>query len=103
MGRRMNKGKCLIVILIISLSSFNQVAAKEVQQVESEGKIGFTGVYEPVGLPNPAPPTNEREQIESTLPQTNTIKSSWITQLGFVLIGMNFVIWKRRQKKTRRK
>lgn len=102
----MNKGKCLVIILIISiisLSSFNKVAAKEVQQVESEVKIGFTGVYEPAGLPNPAPPKIEREQIESTLPQTNTIKSSWITQLGFVFIGMNFVIWKRRQKKTRRK
>ncbi len=45
-----------MVAIAIFIFPFTMVSATEVQQVETTGTIGFTGVYEPIGTPDPTPP-----------------------------------------------
>ncbi|MDF2536392.1 MAG: hypothetical protein K0R18_2554, partial [Bacillales bacterium] len=66
-----------IATLMIATFSSNIAVAQEVQQVETNGTIGFTGVYEPIGTPDPAPPETivrppitEVAKPDGTLPQT---------------------------------
>ena len=68
---------------ILSVLSLPLVNAAEVQQVETNGTIGFTGVYEPIGTPDPAPP--------------ETIGHSWHAWLGVFLISFVFLLWKQKR------
>ncbi|MFP8918575.1 LPXTG cell wall anchor domain-containing protein [Enterococcus innesii] len=96
----------LIATLMIAVFSSNIAFAQEVQQVETNGTIGFTGVYEPIGTPDPTPPESivrppitEVAKPGGTLPQTNEIVHSWLIWLGGLLISFAFLLWKRRRKK----
>ena len=94
-----------IATLIIAAFSSNIAVAQEVQQVETNGTIGFTGVYEPIGTPDPTPsesivrpPITEVAKPGGTLPQTNESVNSWLIWLGGLLISFVFLLWKRNRK-----
>lgn len=89
---------------ILSVLSLPLVNAAEVQQVETNGTIGFTGVYEPIGTPDPAPPETivrppitEVAKPDGRLPQTNEIGHSWHAWLGVFLISFFFLLWKQKR------
>jgi LPXTG-motif cell wall-anchored protein len=94
----------IIFMGILSVLSLPLVNAAEVQQVETNGTIGFTGVYEPIGTPDPAPPETivrppitEVAKPDGTLPQTNEIGHSWHAWLGVFLISFVFLLWKQKR------
>ena len=95
----------LIVPLISVVFSSSVAIAQDVRQVETNGTIGFTGVYEPIGTPDPAPPETivrppitEVAKPEGSLPQTNTVTNHWLIYLGITLLSFVFFIWKRNKK-----
>ncbi|MEC5340893.1 LPXTG cell wall anchor domain-containing protein [Enterococcus casseliflavus] len=94
-----------IATLMIATFSSNIAVAQEVQQVETNGTIGFTGVYEPIGTPDPTPPESivrppitEVAKPGGTLPQTNDNGSSRLLWLGILIISFVFLLWKRKNK-----
>lgn len=98
----------IIAILIIAAFSSNIAVAQEVQQVETNGTISFTGVYEPIGTPDPTPPESivrppitEVAKPGGTLPQTNETVNSWLIWLGFLLISVVFLLRKRKNKQIK--
>lgn len=80
----------------------------QVQGIETEGSIHFTGSYQPIGTPEP-PETIVDSPIENiakpggSLPQTNDQVHSWLFWLGVGLLLLFFIIWKRKNKKTRKR
>ena len=81
------------------------VTAVEVPQVETNGTIGFTGVYEPIGTPDPTPPESivkppitEVAKPGGTLPKTNEAVASWLKWLGVLLLSFAFHLWKQKNK-----
>ncbi len=81
------------------------VDAKEVQQVETSGAIGFTGIYEPIGTPDPQPPGSivrppiaDVAKPSGTLPKTNEREHPRLIRLGVLLIGISFLLWERKNK-----
>ncbi|WP_269924551.1 LPXTG cell wall anchor domain-containing protein [Enterococcus innesii] len=93
------------IALLMMVCSVSVASALEVQQVETKGSIGFTGVYEPIGSPDPTPP----ESIETppitdiakpggSLPQTNDRSSSWLMWLGILILSIVFFQWKKTKK-----
>ncbi|OTO77358.1 hypothetical protein A5865_001234 [Enterococcus sp. 12E11_DIV0728] len=94
-----------VATLLIAVFSSNIAVAKEVQQVETNGTVGFTGVYEPIGTPDPTPPESivrppitEVANPDGTLPQTNDNGSSMLLWLGMLIISFVFLLWKRKKK-----
>lgn len=71
------------------------VNAQEVQSVETESSVLFTGVYEPIGQPDPAPPAGPTENISppnevakpgGILPKTNETRTYGVILLGLLLV-----------------
>lgn len=94
--------RILCVLMVLQFPT--KVNATAVQSVESEGSIGFTGVYEPIGTPDPKPPEHivkppatETTKPGGSLPQTNSETHSWLMWLGVLLVG--FVFYKSRRNK----
>ena len=58
------------------------VNAQEVQSVETESSVLFTGVYEPIGQPEPAPPAKPG----GILPKTNETRTYGVIFLGLLLV-----------------
>ena len=95
----------LIAALLITVFSSNKAVAQEVQQVETNGTIGFTGVYKPIGTPDPTPPESivrppitEVAKPGGLLPQTNETTSNWALWLGIAILSFVFLLWKRKNK-----
>lgn len=88
------------VLLVLQFPTL--VNGSQVQSVDTEGSIGFTGVYEPIGTPDPKPPEYivkppAPNKPGGSLPQTNIETHSWLIWLGLLLVGV--VFYKRRQNK----
>jgi LPXTG-motif cell wall-anchored protein len=104
----MNKTQGFILVVLLgffTLYALQSVQATELHQVETEGSIGFTGTYVPIGTPDPAPPESiekppvtELAKPEGSLPQTNTVTNHWLIYLGITLLSFVFFIWKRNKK-----
>ncbi|WP_301359584.1 LPXTG cell wall anchor domain-containing protein [Enterococcus spodopteracolus] len=97
--------KWFIAALLIVTFSSSSAVAQEAQQVETNGTIGFTGVYEPIGTPDPTPPESivrppitEVAKPGGTLPKTNDNGSSRLLWLGILIISFVFLLWKRKNK-----
>lgn len=107
--------------LMILFISSGMAVAQEIQQVETNGTIGFTGVYEPTGKPDPEPtgkpdpaptgkpdpappesieepPITELAKPGGKLPQTNDISHSYLVWLGIFSIIFVILLWKRKNK-----
>ena len=96
-----------IATSMIAVFSSSIAVAQEVQQVETAGTIGFTGVYETIGTPDPTPPesierppTTEVAKPVGTLPQTNDNGSSRLLWVGLLIISIVSLLWK--QKTTQK-
>lgn len=106
----MRKNNCLFfcfLMTLFSLFSATVVYGTEAQNVETQGSIGFTGVYEPIGTPDPEPPESiERPPIKDiakpggSLPQTNTTSSKWLVWLGISIISIVSLSWKRKKQRN---
>lgn len=106
--QKTNKRWFVLTILLV-LFPFTLVNATEVQQVETTGSIGFTGVYEPIGTPDPTPPgSGELPPITDvakpggSLPQTNDLSASWLSWVGVFLLSLVFLIWKREKNQQKK-
>ncbi|TPR55088.1 LPXTG cell wall anchor domain-containing protein [Enterococcus sp. OL5] len=93
----------LFVGIFIQIGLPEQSQATQVQTVETEGSIGFTGIYVPIGTPDPKPPeVIEQPPIQDiakpggSLPQTNVETHSWLLWLGVFIISFVFLLWKRK-------
>lgn len=94
-----------LITLMIILFSSNLANAQEAQQVKTKGTIGFTGVYEPIGKPDPTPPESiarpaitEVDKPGGTLPQTNYLRHYLLIWLGVCLINAVFVFMEKIEK-----
>ena len=96
------------LILVFSLCFSMTAHSSQKQFLETEGNVGFTGTYTPIGSPDPTPHENEDKppttgiaKPEGTLPQTNDIDSSWLPYVGIFIISFVFFFWKKSsQQKT---
>lgn len=104
-GGKMRKTIALMISLmslIIAIQFPLQVYGTQVQSVESEGSIGFTGTYEPIGPPDP-PPSTSPQKPGDTLPKTNMIGSSLGLWIGSFLVGgVLLVLGYKRRKATQK-
>ncbi|WP_429974977.1 LPXTG cell wall anchor domain-containing protein [Enterococcus sp. DIV0840c] len=94
----------LCLVLFPALVATN-VHGAEVHGVETQGNIGFTGSYQPIGTPDPAPPESvvrppitEIAKPGGSLPQTNTIEQSWLVWLGGLVLLIIGILWKRKRE-----
>jgi len=105
-----------IGILLIQIYAPLIVYGTEVRSVETEGTIGFTGVYETPGTPEPAPevevkssfpkeiaqPSLEvRKSEHKRLPQTNENHMNILKMLGLLItvVTLSFWFWKKQKEK----
>ncbi|MFS1020629.1 LPXTG cell wall anchor domain-containing protein [Enterococcus casseliflavus] len=93
----------LAILLCFSTSLVTQ--AKEVQEVETDGSVQFTGIYEPIGTPEPTPPKgddtppiNGGNKPGGSLPKTNMIQESYLYWFGIGLFFFVILFWKRRKQ-----
>lgn len=103
------KSILLLVILLFQILTTINVTAEEVKNIETTGSISFTGVYEPIGTPDPIPsesidrtPITEVAKPGGTLPQTNDYGSSWLLWAGILIISFVFLLWKRKNKQIQK-
>ncbi|WP_153830662.1 LPXTG cell wall anchor domain-containing protein [Enterococcus mundtii] len=106
-----------MIIFSLYLNLAIQVNAAIISSVETEGTVGFTGVYETPGTPVPAPegtiksdfpkeighPSSEVSRATSrSLPKTNEEqRSMWtISGLLLVIITVGFWFWLHKKKNT---
>ncbi|MBK0039233.1 MULTISPECIES: LPXTG cell wall anchor domain-containing protein [unclassified Enterococcus] len=108
--------RCILNIGILLLQVYTPlvVYGTEVCSVKTDGTIGFTGVYETPGLPEPAPegevrpdfpheiaqhPSEVRHITSKNLPKTNEKKMNiWII-FGTLIVIATLVFWKYKKKK----
>jgi LPXTG-motif cell wall-anchored protein len=105
MQKRMWLVLSVFLIALFPYYSLNEVDATEVSQVETKGNIGFSGVYEPIGNPDPPPPENikkppitEIAKPGGSLPQTNEGSNVLFTWAGVSLLVFVFILWKRKKQ-----
>ncbi|WP_301359572.1 LPXTG cell wall anchor domain-containing protein [Enterococcus spodopteracolus] len=115
---RKNRYILSIGMLLINVYAPLVVHGTEIHSLETEGTIGFTGVYETPGTSEPAPegaikPDLPKEIAQHTsrvshsiarrLPKTNeSQKRIWLTS-GFFLVStiLGFWFWRHKQKKNK--
>ena len=85
---------------MVATHTGSMVVAEEIQHVETNGTIGFTGVYEPMGKPDPTPPITEVTKPSGRLPQTDEIGHSLYIWLGIFFISLSYQMWKNKQKQN---
>ncbi|MEC5317157.1 LPXTG cell wall anchor domain-containing protein [Enterococcus casseliflavus] len=107
---RKKKRNWLFILIFLVFSSFTIGEATEVRQVETIGEIGFTGVYEPIGTPDPTPPESivrppitDVAKPEGLFPQTNDTGSSWFFWAGIFIISIVFLLWKQKRNQQKNK
>lgn len=95
---RKKRKKWVVVAIILVFFPLSRATASEVHQVETSGTIGFTGVYQPIGTPEP-PPITEITKPDGSLPQTNDVRQLRIFWLGILMVSFVFLLWKRKKQK----
>lgn len=99
------------VVLILSLWFVvpNEVRSTQVQQVETNGSIGFMKGDDPIGEPDPTPeeikdpPKDDQTKPGGRLPQTNTQANHWFVWLGLSIFFFVFLSWKQKKKQDKPK
>lgn len=91
---------CLIIGLLC-ITPFQSRQASTLS-IETNGSIGFTGVYEPIGTPEePSPPAGVARPPGQSLPQTNTGQNQILLLIGLAVLLFTAVLW--RQKTNTKK
>ena len=112
MRKRIKLGFLLpLVALFLCILSPIDAQGKEVQEVETEGSVQFTGIYEPIGKPEPTPPdgiekppsgdTNRPD--DGSLPKTNMMNDSHLYWAGVGTLFFLIILWKRKNQKENQK
>jgi len=87
-----------MLAVLLALQFPLSVYGTQVQSVESEGSVGFTGVYKPIGPPDP-PPSTSPQKPGGSLPQTNMTEGAFAGWVGrFLVIGVLLIIEGKRRK-----
>lgn len=90
------------LVVLLALQFPLSVDGTQVQSVESEGSVGFTGVYKPIGPPDP-PPSTSPQKSGGSLPQTNMTGGSFAIWVGsFLVAGVLVVVESKRRKATQK-
>lgn len=90
-----------ILVVLFALQLPWPVYGAQVQSVESEGSVGFTGAYKPIGPPDP-PPSASPQRPGGSLPQTNMTERSFGVWGGSLLvIGVLLVVGNKRKKQQK--
>lgn len=83
------------------------VQGKEVQEVETDGSVQFTGIYVPIGKPEPTPPEGVEKppsggvnRPDGSLPKTNMIGEMHLYWLGTGILFFVILLWRRRKKEN---
>ncbi|MEB8401536.1 LPXTG cell wall anchor domain-containing protein [Enterococcus casseliflavus] len=91
----------LLAMLLFQFLATTNVTAVEIKSTETNGSIEFSGVYEPIGKPDPTPPESmvippiiEVAKPDGMLPQTNDLTHSFLTWFGVIIIA---ICWKRKK------
>ncbi|MGG5305311.1 hypothetical protein IGK16_002982 [Enterococcus pernyi] len=113
---RKNRYILSIGMLLIQVYAPLVVHGTEIRSVETEGTIGFTGVYEIPGTPDPAPegaikpdlpkeiaqhPSRGNHSISRRLPKTNESQKRIWSTFGLLLVITILGFWFRRHKKKK--
>ncbi|MCW6016629.1 LPXTG cell wall anchor domain-containing protein [Serratia marcescens] len=113
---RKNRYILSIGMLLIQVYAPLVVHGTEIRSVETEGTIGFTGVYEIPGTPDPAPegaikpylpkeiaqhPSRGNHSISRRLPKTNESQKRIWSTFGILLVITILGFWFRRHKKKK--
>lgn len=75
---------CILAVLF-TLQIPLSVYGTQVQSVDSEGSVGFTGTYNPIGPPDP-PPSTSPQRPGGSFPKTNTTEGSLGVWGGSLLV-----------------
>ena len=104
-GGKMHKtvGRLIGMLAVLLTLQFPlSVYGTQVQSVESEGSVGFTGAYKPIGPPDP-PPSTSPQKPGGSLPQTNMTEGSFAGWGGSFLVGgVLVVVGDKRRKATQK-
>lgn len=99
------KAKKITLAILVLLFLPVTVSEATVHSVETQGSIGFTGVYEPIGKPDPIPPEGikppeiiESAKPEGLFPKTNAVPMTWLVWLGIGILCYVFILWNHRRK-----
>lgn len=89
-----------ILAVLFALQFPLSVYGTQVQSVESEGSVGFTGAYKPIGPPDPPPsPSTSPPKPGGSLPQTNMTEGPLAGWFGsFLVAGVLLVVGNKRKK-----
>lgn len=106
MRKRVKLGFLLpLVALFLCVLSPIDAQGKEVQEVETEGSVQFTGIYEPIGKPEPTPPDGSEKppsgdvnRPDGSLPKTNMIGETYLYWGGIGVLFFVILLWKRRKQ-----
>lgn len=79
---------------------------RQVQEVETDGSVQFTGIYEPIGTPEPTPPDGSDQppsgggnRPDGSLPKTNMVGASYLYWVRIGVLLFVILLWKRRKQK----
>ncbi|MCC4044554.1 LPXTG cell wall anchor domain-containing protein [Enterococcus gallinarum] len=106
MSKRIKIGALLPLLTVFFCLLFSiDAQGKEIQKVETEGSVQFTGIYEPIGTPEPTPPDGSEKpplggvnRPDGSLPKTNMIAETYLYWLGISILLFVILLWKRRKK-----
>lgn len=100
MRNKKNKSKILVsfCFFLTMLFSLALNITAESSEVQTEGTVLFTGFYEPIGNPDPKPPTGvETEKPPykpgENLPQTNEQLQWFLSTWGIIIILLSVSLW----------
>ncbi|MFZ4845516.1 LPXTG cell wall anchor domain-containing protein [Enterococcus casseliflavus] len=88
--------------VLLALQFPLSVDGTQVQSVESEGSVGFTGTYKPIGPPDP-PPSISPQNPGGSLPQTNMTEGVFAIWVGSFLVAGVLVVIGNKKKKSNTK
>ncbi|MDK4450921.1 LPXTG cell wall anchor domain-containing protein [Enterococcus casseliflavus] len=96
----------LLSIFMLFLFFTNEATAyaREVLSENTESFIGFTGKYEPIGKPDPAPEINiksNKNEAKATLPNTGEVANRYLFFTGSGFILFTIIIWIITQKRKK--
>ncbi|MFR0814147.1 MAG: LPXTG cell wall anchor domain-containing protein [Enterococcus casseliflavus] len=96
-------GRLIVILAVFLALQFPlSVYGTQVQSVESEGSVGFTGAYKPIGPPDP-PPSTSPQKPGGSLPQTNMTEGSFAGWGGsFLVAGVLVIVEGKRRKATQK-
>ncbi len=108
-GRDMKKIKphlLIISMFVVLIHAPHTMYGSEVKESTTEGSVSFSGIYQPIGAPDPSPDyiarpidieNDQNVDNHTNLPKTNTVIKDVYRWLGLGIVG--FLLYWRTSKK----